>query len=229
MTNRPGHATDATDADAAIAARLARLDTSALSDALDRIGIEGQALGIKPLDPAFRTVGRAFTVRMLPRGLSGKSVGDYIDDVPTGHVVVIDNGGRLDATVWGDILTTVAHRDGVAGTVIDGVCRDVARSFELGYPIFSRSNTMRTGKDRVAAEAYGEPVQLSGIRVEPADWIVGDADGVVVLPDVRIADLLDAAEEITAAEDRIRDAVAGGEPLLVVRERLRYHDLQSRR
>lgn len=161
-----------------IRARLAALDTPALSDALDRLGIEGAVVGILPLDRTFTLVGQAFTVRMLPRGLSGKSVGDYIDDVAPGEIVTIDNGGRLDATVWGDILTTVAHRDGVAGTVIDGVCRDVSRSLELGYPIYSRSNTMRTGKDRVSAEAYGEPVQLGGIRVEAGDWLRGDADGV---------------------------------------------------
>src|SRR5436190_14670806 len=185
-----------------ITSSLRRLDTSALSDALDRLGVECQALGIGPLDRTFHTVGRAFTVRMLPRGLSGKSVGDYIDDVPTGHVVVIDNGGRLDATVWGDILTTVAHRDGVAGTVIDGVCRDVGRSIELGFPIFARANTMRTGKDRVGAEAYGEPVQLAGVRVEPFDWIVADADGVSVVAASRTDDNVGAAEEITATEDR---------------------------
>jgi hypothetical protein len=77
---------------------------------------------------------------MLPRGLSGKSVGDCIDDVTPGQVVAIDNGGRLDATVRGDILTTVAHRNGIAATAIDGVCRDV-RSLELGYPIASRSGS----------------------------------------------------------------------------------------
>lgn len=213
----------------ATAARLSALDTSAISDALDRLGIEGQALGIMPLDRSFRAVGRAFTVRMLPRGLSGKGVGDYIDDVPAGYMVIIDNGGRLDATVWGDILTTVAHRDAIAGTVIDGVCRDVGRSITLGYAIFARANTMRTGKDRVAAEAYREPVQLGGVRVEPADWVVGDADGVVVVPDIRVEDVLAAAEEINATEDRIRDAVAGGEPLLAVRSRLGYHDLQTKR
>ena len=141
---------------------------------------------------------------------------------------VIDNGGRLDATVWGDILTTVAHRDGIAGTVIDGACRDVGRGIELGYPIFARAHTMRTGKDRVAAEAYGEPVQLAGIRVEPADWIIGDADGVVVVPAATPEDIVAAAEEITATEDRIRDAVGAGEPLLAARQRLRYHDLQTK-
>src|ERR1700692_4391280 len=93
-----------------------------------------------------------------PRALSGKSVGDYIDDVAAGEVVAIDNCGRTDATVWGDILTTVACRNQLAATVIDGVCRDVDRSLELGYPIATRSVTMRTGKDRVAAEAYNEPI-----------------------------------------------------------------------
>jgi 4-hydroxy-4-methyl-2-oxoglutarate aldolase len=214
--------------ESSIADRLGALDTSALSDALDRLGIDGQAVGLLPLDRGFSLVGRAFTVRMLPRGLSGKSVGDYIDDVVPGQVVVIDNGGRLDATVWGDILTTVAHRNGIAGTVIDGVCRDVGRSLELGYPIYSRSHTMRTGKDRVSAEAYGEPVQLAGVRVEAGDWLRGDADGVVVVPGVAVDAVLAAAEEVTAAEDRIRAAVADGEPLLAARERLRYHDLQAR-
>jgi 4-hydroxy-4-methyl-2-oxoglutarate aldolase len=214
--------------DTELAKRLGAIDTSTLSDALDRLGIDGQAVGIVPLDRSFRCVGRAFTVRMLPRGLSGKSVGDYIDDVQPGEVVVIDNGGRLEATVWGDILTTVGHRDGIAGTVIDGVCRDLGRSLELGYPIFARANTMRTGKDRVAAEAYGEPVQLAGVRVEAADWLVGDTDGVVVLPASRIEDVLGVAEEINGVEDEIRAAVADGGPLLEIRNRLQYHRLQSR-
>ncbi len=74
--------------------RLEALDTSALSDALDRTNVVGQALGILPIDRSFRVIGRAFTVRMLPTGESGRSVGDYIDDVPSGAVVVIDNGGR---------------------------------------------------------------------------------------------------------------------------------------
>ena len=93
-------------------ADIIKLGTSALSDAMDRLGIPGQALGIKPVDRSFLVCGPAFTVHNMPCDIHGGSVGDYIDDVPTGAVVVIDNGGRLDATVWGDILTTVAHRDG---------------------------------------------------------------------------------------------------------------------
>lgn len=211
-----------------LAERLARLDTPALSDALDRLGIDGQVVGIPPLDRDFRLVGQAFTVRMLPVGITGKNVGDYIDDVPSGHVVVIDNGGRPDATVWGDILTTVAHRDGIAGTVIDGVCRDVGRSLELGYPIYARANTMRTGKDRVAAEDYGGPVQLAGVRVEAGDWLRGDADGVVVLPQSIAERIVEVAEQIDATEDSIRAAVGEGGPLLAARERSGYHQLQTR-
>ena len=76
-----------------------------------------------------------------------------LDDVAPGAVVVIDNGGRLDATVWGDILTWFASARGIAGTVIDGVSRDYDRAAELSYPIFSRGTYMRTGKDRVQVAA----------------------------------------------------------------------------
>src|SRR2546430_10777939 len=85
--------------------------TGTLSDALDRLGIAGQAIGIAPLDRGFRVQGRAFTVRTIPVAVAAGTVGDYIDDVPAGSVVVLDNGGRLDATVWGDILTVTAHRN----------------------------------------------------------------------------------------------------------------------
>ena len=105
-------------------ARAARLDTTALSDALDRLGIAGQCLNIKPLDPRFRLAGRAFTLLYGPSGTPSGTVGDYIDDVEPGGVVVLDNGGRENATVWGDILTWVAHERKIAGTVIDGACRD---------------------------------------------------------------------------------------------------------
>src|SRR3954471_23334570 len=103
--------------------RASRLDTTALSDAMDRLGIAGQCLNIKPLAHGMRLAGRAFTILYGPSGKPSGTVGDYIDDVPGGHVVVLDNGGRENATVWGDILTWVATQRGVAGTVIDGACR----------------------------------------------------------------------------------------------------------
>ena len=211
-----------------LADRLKTIGVTTLSDALDRLGIDGQCLGVMPFDRGIAFAGRAFTVRMVPVGLSGGSVGDYIDEVEPGQVVVLDNNGRLDATVWGDILTLVAHRKGIAGTVIDGVCRDIGRSIELGYPIFARANTMRTGKDRVTADAFNVPVQIAGVRVEPGDWLVGDGDGVIAIPAGRADEILQVAGEIAAAEDRIRDAVLQGSRLDEARRAARYHALQTR-
>jgi regulator of RNase E activity RraA len=211
-----------------LAEDLRGIGVTTLSDALDRLAIDGQCLGLMPFDRGMAFAGRAFTIRMVPVGLSGGSVGDYIDEVAPGQVVVLDNNGRLDATVWGDILTLVAHGKGVAGTVIDGVCRDIGRSIELGYPIFARANTMRTGKDRVTADAFNVPVQVAGVRVEPGDWIVGDDDGVVVVPAARAEEVLRVAREIAEAEDRIRAAVLGGSRLDEARKAARYHALQTR-
>lgn len=208
--------------------RLNKAGTTALSDALDRLAIDGQALGIMPVSRDMRFAGRAYTIRMVPVGLTGGSVGDYIDEVKPGEVVVIDNDGRLDATVWGDILTWVASERGIAGTVIDGVCRDSARCVELEYPVFARGNTMRTGKDRVTADAYNVPIQVSGVRVAPGDWLVGDGDGVVSIPQERAEQVLTIAEEIEAVEDKIRASVKQGKRLDDAREELGYHALQTK-
>ena len=209
--------------------RAAKLDTTAISDAMDRLGIAGQCLGIKPLDPRFRLTGRAFTILYGPAGTPPGTVGDYIEDVPAGGVVVLDNGGRENATVWGDILTWVANRRGVAGTVIDGACRDTALSRELGYPIYSRSYSMRTGKDRIQVEAMGGPVNIGDARVNQGDILRGDADGVVAIPQAHEDAILTNAEQIDAAESEIRRLVNEGNTLTEARKKLGYHSLQTKR
>ena len=209
-------------------ARAAKLDTATLSDALDKLGIAGQCYRIKPRDACFRMAGRAWTLLYGPAGKPAGTVGDYIDDVPPGSVVVLDNGGRDNATVWGDILTEIAHRRGSAGTVIDGVCRDTHLCLSLGYPVFSKDHWMRTGKDRVQVEATGVPVNIGDARVAPGDIVKGDADGVVVIPKEHEAQVLDTAEAIEAAEDRIREAVRGGMRLDEARKQFKYHQLQTR-
>jgi 4-hydroxy-4-methyl-2-oxoglutarate aldolase len=209
--------------------RLRPLSTSGVSDALDRLGIPGQALGIAPLDRSFRLAGRAWTLRYGPVGQDRGTVGDYIDDLGPGDVVVLDNQGRLDATVWGDLLTVTAHLRQVAGTVIDGVCRDIDRSLRLNYPIYARGNWMRTGKDRVRVEATAVPVSIGGIRVEPGDLLLGDGDGLVVLAAAQAEQAIAATEEIEQAEAAIRSAVEGGTPLREARRDAGYHDLQHHR
>lgn len=208
--------------------RALRLDTATLSDALDKCGLNGQCYRIKPRSASFRMAGRAWTLRYGPAGDPPGTVGDYIDDLPAGTVVCLDNQGRDDATVWGDILTEVAHSKGLAGTLIDGVNRDLALALELGYPIYSRDHWMRTGKDRVQVEATGVPVNIGGVRVCPGDLVRGDADGVVVLPKEREAEVLAIAERVQAAEDAIRQSVRDGLSLREARAKHGYHSLQTR-
>lgn len=207
---------------------LADLSTTTVSDALDRLGIAGQCLGIKPLDHGFRLCGRAFTLRMVPVSSEAGTVGDYIDDVAPGSIIVIDNAGRADMTVWGDILTFVAVKRGLGGTVIDGMCRDVGRSLELRYPLFSRGWSMRTGKDRVELDALNVTVSIGGARVSPGDLLLGDADGVVAVPQEKEQEVIAQAKAIEEAETRIREAVEGGMRLDEARRKFRYFRLQSR-
>lgn len=209
--------------------RASKLDTATLSDALDRLRLIAQCYRLGPVSHEFRMTGRAYTVLYGPAGNPAGTVGDYLDRVEPGQVVVLDNGGRDDATVWGDILTEMANARGVAGTVIDGICRDSALCRELGYPVFSRGHWMRTGKDRVQVEAEQVPVTIGEARVAPGDILRGDADGVVVIPQGFEEEVLAAAEEIAATEDRIRELVRGGMSITEARRSQGYHNLQTPR
>jgi regulator of RNase E activity RraA len=215
--------------DDAVVKGLSELPTATISDALDKLGIAGQALGMTPLDPSFRLAGRAFTLRYRTAGVVEKgTVGDYIDDVAPGDIVVLDNAGRVDATVWGDILTAVASRRGIGGTVIHGVCRDVSRALDLKYPIFSRGRYMRTGKDRVEVESTNQPISLGEVQVRPGDILVGDADGIVVVPQSREQEVFETARAIEDAEQAIERETAKGIRLDDARKTFRYHQLQTK-
>jgi 4-hydroxy-4-methyl-2-oxoglutarate aldolase len=209
--------------------RASKLDTATISDALDSFGLNGQCYKIKPRDHTFRMAGRAYTLLYMVAGNPPGTVGDFVDDVPPGSVLVLDNAGRESGTIWGDILTEVAHRRGIAGTVIDGLCRDVALCIKLGYPVFAKDHWMRTGKDRVQLDATNVPVSIGGVRVEPGDLLKGDADGVVVIPKAFEDRVLDKAEEVTVVEDRIREAARGGMRLTEARKQFGYHTLQTKK
>lgn len=205
---------------------LAAYSTATVSDALDRLGRPGSMLGLAPLFNGARLCGRAFTVRYVAAGSPPGTVGDYLDDVPPGAVVVLDNGGRTDCTVWGDILTAMAADRGIGGTVIDGVCRDVQRGLGLGYPIYSKGRFMRTGKDRVEVSDVGRPISAGGVHVRAGDLLLGDADGVVTVPREVEEQVLAIAAEIAAREEAIVTDVLAGTSLADARRRHGYHLLQ---
>lgn len=214
--------------DAAFIARALALDCAALSDALDRCGINGQCYQIAACDRKFRMAGHAYTVLYRPAAFDESGfVGDYIDDVPAGSVIVIDNRGRTDVTTWGNILTEMAHQRQLAGTVIDGINRDVALCSELNYPIYSRGAWMRTGKGRIQLAGLQVPVQVGGVTVHPGDLLRGDADGVVVIPRSMQSAVLSHAEEITGNENAVRTHIRSGMRMDEARRAQRYHELQS--
>lgn len=216
---------DITESDWFRAART--LSTAEISDALDAFDLPGSALGLRPIAGPARLFGLAFTVRFAPidRFQPG-TVGDFIDTLQPGTVAVLDNAGRLDCTVWGGILSRLAAHKGLGGTVINGVCRDTAEADAAGYPLYARDRFMRTGKDRVQVEAYEQPVMLGDVRVCPGDLVVGDADGVVVVPRPRLREVLTKALETRDVEEQILQAALAGLPLTEARKKFRYHTLQ---
>jgi regulator of RNase E activity RraA len=217
-----------TGPEAAVLSRLAKLPTAAISDALDREGIPGALEGLAPLSNDFRVAGPAFTIRYAPADSAGGTVGDFLDEVPPGAVIVIDNGGRRDVTVWGGIMTEVASSRGVAGTVINGVCRDVAASLWHRYPLFTRGRFMRTGKDRVRLVSAGGRLTISGVDIGPGTIVCADADGVVAVPEASAERVAGAAERIEQVECQIVAAVRAGSTLRQARDRFGYHHLQQR-
>ena len=205
------------------------LDTPSVSDAMDKLGLAAGCLGITAVVPGQRAVGRAFTVKYrLAGAVERGTVGDFLDDVSADQMVVIDNAGRIDCTVWGDIMTTLAHMKGIAGTVIDGVCRDIPKIRELGYPVFSRGTHMMTGKDRVELEAIDALVNIAGRQVRAGDIPLADDSGVVVVPAGRALEVLTTAQQIQQVEDTIMQRIQAGESLRAARIATNYHALQTK-
>ncbi len=205
------------------------LDTTSISDALDRLGINGGCQGILPQASGTKAVGRAFTVRYRPCGVEKGTVGDFLDDVEPGQVVVLDNGGRTYGTVWGDIMTVYAQKRGISGTVIDGVCRDLPRILESKYPIFTRGRLMVTGKDRVELDGINIPVSISNVQVRPNDVVSCDDTGVVIIPFDKVEEVLKIAMEIEKAEQKILELLEKGMTLRDARKQMGYHKLQTKK
>ncbi len=206
-----------------------KFDTTSVSDAMDRLGITGGLLGIKPVVEGTTLCGTAFTVHYVPCGVKKGTVGDFLDDVESGQVCVLDNGGRAYCTVWGDIMSLAAMNKKIAGTVIDGVCRDLPNIRAMRYPIFTRDYYMVTGKDRVECDGVNIPVSISGVQIKPGDVIIGDATGVICVPAERAAEVLAVAKEIAEKEVRIEEMVKSGMTLREARSNTGYHNLQTKR
>jgi len=205
--------------------RYARLDTASVSDALDSLGVGGGLIGIRARVPGAKCVGTAFTVRYgaaKSENGSFKNAGNYIDDVPPGSVVVIDNDRRADCTTWGNILTEFSLKKGIAGTVVHGAVRDVAEIKALNFPLYSSSVFMQSGKNRVKKRDQQCELNISGTIVRPGDVIFADDNGCLVIPHGIALEVLERAENIEKTERKILEAVASGASLAESRNRFGY-------
>ncbi|WP_209426132.1 GntR family transcriptional regulator [Pararhodobacter sp. SW119] len=193
-----------------------------------RLGIAGAVEGLSPIDPEADIAGQAFTFAHLPAGVAGETVGEFLDDLGPGDVVVIDYRGRTDRTVWGNIMTEVTKARGIEGTVINGVNREPQESPAIDYPIWSMRGHMHTGKDRVVLQPTNVPVALGHVRLKPSDVISADGNGVVVVPLPRAMEVLSTVEAVETTENAILATVREGVALDEARKPHGYQALQTR-
>lgn len=185
---------------------LARVSAANVSDALHR---SGDIPGLRPVTPGAKMVGPAFTVRTYP-GDWCKPV-EAIDEAKPGDVLVIDAGGVAPA-VWGELATNSAMQRGLAGVVIFGAARDTGDIRELGFPLFCSLATPTAGEPK----GFGEtavPIRIAGVRVSPGDWIIGDDDGVCVIPQEKAVEYTNRAMDVLEKENRLRKEIRAGSTL----------------
>ena len=196
--------------------RFATLYTAALADVLDDLGHRDQTLPpeLRPVAPGMRLAGQAFTVAGEPGPQADwdatiRKTLAMLGSVPAGHVAVYETGHDRSAH-FGELSAVSLASRGVAGCVIDGGCRDTRFIADEGFPVFARFVTPEDSTWRWSVTATQAPIEIGSVRIEPGDWVVGDEDGVVVVPHAVASEVLEAAEAKAATENEIRNAVRSG-------------------
>ncbi len=200
-----------------IVERLSRLDTPAVSDALDRLGLSGRVSGLRPLTVSRRIAGRAVTLRLGTGGAIARPPRHLctaaVEAAGPGNVIVIEQRSGVEAAGWGGILSNGASVRGIAGVVCDGPVRDVDESRELGFPVYARSATPATARGRIVEEEFNCKVEIGRVEVRPGDCVLADGSGICILPERGAAEILEVAETIARREAAMTRAVRAGQPI----------------
>lgn len=191
-----------------VIAALRDLPTTALSDAMGRKG--GMEATVQPVAATMRMVGPAFTVKPYPA--DNLTVHLALKFSRPGDILVLDSGGYGNVAHWGELTSRMALAKGLAGFVTDGAVRDRTGIAELGFPVFSRG-WVPTGTVKATLGLLNRSVACGGLSVEPGDLVVGDADGVVVVPKDLVESVITAARALLHHEKNLRDRVINGEAL----------------
>jgi 4-hydroxy-4-methyl-2-oxoglutarate aldolase len=202
-----------------------RLYASVLSDVLDGFGLMHQALRpfVRPLDDSLTLFGRARTGQYARATLGSADHNPYalemdlIDGLKPGEVAVLACDGPTDVIApWGELLSTAARARGAAGCVTDGLVRDIVRIRTMRFPVFHGGIGPLDTRNRAEMVEMDVAVTVAGTRIAPGDWILGDADGVVVVPAGRAEEVFAAALAKVEAEDTTRAELEAGDTLHAV-------------
>jgi 4-hydroxy-4-methyl-2-oxoglutarate aldolase len=200
--------------------RLARLDSCAVSDALDKLGLAGAAAGIHRLSTDRRISGRVVTVKLDRddgQPAASRHLGTTaIEASQPGDVIVVEQRTGIDAAGWGGVLSLGASLKGIAGVIIDGPTRDVDEARAHDFAVFARDHTARTARGRIVETGTNVPVTVGDISVAPGDFVVADGSAVVFVRAQDIDRVLDAAEAIAAREAGMADSLRAGTPITLV-------------
>jgi 4-hydroxy-4-methyl-2-oxoglutarate aldolase len=212
--------------------RLGKLDTCAVSDALDRLALKGAVLGIRPLWPCPRVVARCVTVKIKPAGMEKPKqhlCTSAIDAATPMDAIVVDNCGRIDVAAWGGLLSLAAQQRKLRGAIVDGACRDIDESRDLRFPIFARAAVQVTARGRIMQQSYNEEIQFAGVQVHPGDLAIADGSGVVFIPRAKEEEVIAAAEALALRESKMAEAIRGGRSVVEVMESLGYESMLAGR
>jgi len=185
--------------------------TPNISDAMHR---RGEMKGIHPVAPGLKMVGRAVTVRTYP-GDWAKPV-ESIDIGGKGDVIVIEAGGQGPA-VWGELASWSCRVQGIEGVVIDGAIRDVEDIREMGFPAFSRLISPTAGEPKGFGEINVE-ITCGEVKVKPGDYIIGDDNGIVVVPKESSVEVANRSIDVREKENRVREEIKRGSTLSKVQK-----------
>lgn len=179
--------------------------TAVVGDAQNRS--QCMSAAIKPLKPGLRVLGQARTVQTIVGDNS--AVHAAIALLRPGEVLAIDAGGHVDTAIWGEVMAVSAHLRGVAAVVLDGAVRDAAKMREMNFKIFARGVVPR-GPHKGFGGIIDGPVSVGGVSVQPGDLLIGDDDGVVVVPLASVNAVLKEVQRIEAHETQMLDAIRAG-------------------
>ena len=212
--------------------RLAKLDTCAVSDALDSLGLKGATWGVRPLWQCPRIVGRAVTMKIKPAGLqqSAQHLGTApIEAAQPGDIIVIDNGGKLEFSCWGGLLALSAKLKGLSGVVIDGASRDIDEARDLGFPVYARGAVPMTARGRVMQESFNQEIQFAGVQCHSGDLVIADGSGVVIIPTEKEEEVVTSAEAIYQKEQEMAAGIRKGYSGLEMLEKLGYEQMLNKK